>query len=115
MKFDGAIKIADYRQEWINTLRNEMAEFQSYGVLPNGNPTNERDFYRLGTKIELLMNPEDPEYQTLQKYMYNYLMASEGDTIDKYSQNAAFVELCQKILKREWDRLKSDIQNGSLS
>lgn len=115
MRFDGAIKIADYRQEWINTLRNEMAEFQSHGVLPNHDPASNRDFYRLGTKIELLMNPDDPNYPALQQCIYNFLMVSDGDTIDKYEQNAAFVELCQKILKREWDRLKSDIQNGSSS
>ncbi|WP_297769973.1 hypothetical protein [uncultured Alcanivorax sp.] len=112
MKFDGVMKIANYRQAWINTLRDEMAEFQSYGVLPDSDPTRERDFYRLGTKIELLMNPGDPDYEELQNYMYNFLLVSDGGVIDKYSKNAEFVELCQKILKREWDRLKLDIEKA---
>lgn len=106
------MKIANYRQAWINTLRDEMAEFQSYGVLPDSDPTRERDFYRLGTKIELLMNPGDPDYEELQNYMYNFLLVSDGGVIDKYSKNAEFVELCQKILKREWDRLKLDIEKA---
>lgn len=114
MRFNGVMKIADFRQAWINTLRDEMAEFQSYGILPGSDSTNKRDFYRLGTKIELLMNPGDPDYPELRKHMYNFLTVSDGDTNDKYSQNAAFVELCQKILKREWDRLKLDIETGPI-
>lgn len=113
MRFDGVLKIAEFRQEWINTLRDEMAEFQSYGILPGSDPGKERDFYRLGTKIELLMNPHDPDYLELQEHMYNFLSVADGDTIIKYRQNAGFVALCQKILKREWDRLKSDIENGA--
>ena len=115
MNFDGVMKIAEFRQAWINNLRDEMAEFQSYGVHPETNPANERLFYKLGTKIELLMNPNDPDYPELQKQMYRFLAVSEGDTIDKYSQNAEFVALCQRILKREWDRLKSDIRKASNS
>lgn len=113
MNFEGSLKIAEFRQAWINSLRDEMAEFQSYGVHPNTDPTEERIFYKLGTKIELLMNPDDPDYPALQQQMYRFLQVADGDTIDKYSQNAEFVELCQKILKREWDRLKSDVKNGS--
>lgn len=88
-----------------------MSAFQSYGVLPGSDPTKNREFYRLGTKIELLMNPNDPDYQQLSKLMYQFLMASEGDTFAKYGKNAEFVDLCQKILKREWERLKADLQS----
>ncbi len=112
MSFTGVMKIADFRQDWINTLRDAMAEFQSYGILPNSNPTKERDFYRLGIKIELLMNPNDPSYPKLQEYICNFMNVSHGKPEDKYSPNAPFVNLCQTILKREWDRLKSDIENG---
>lgn len=113
MGFEGILKIADFRQSWINNLRDEMAEFQSYGVQPGTDPTKERMFYKLGTKIELLMNPSDPDYPALQAQMYKFLSVADGDTVNKYSQNAEFIELCQRILKREWDRLKSDIHNGS--
>lgn len=115
MNFEGVMKIAEFRQAWINNLRDEMAEFQSYGVHPESNPAQERIFYKLGTKIELLMNPNDPDYPELQQQMYAFLSVSDGDTVDKYSQNPKFIELCQRILKREWDRLKRDIQSASNS
>ena len=115
MNFEGVMKIAEFRQAWINNLRDEMAEFQSYGVHPEGNPAQERIFYKLGTKIELLMNPNDPDYLELQRQMYEFLSVSNGDTVVKYSHNPQFIELCQKILKREWDRLKSDMQIASNS
>jgi len=115
MNFEGVMKIAEFRQAWINNLRDEMAEFQSYGIHPETSPAQERIFYKLGTKIELLMNPKDSDYATLQCQMYNFLSASDGDTKTKYSQNAEFVKTCQGILKREWDSLKEDIQNASNS
>ena len=113
MNFDGVLKISEFRQAWINSLRDEMAEFQSYGVLPGSDPSKERAFYKLGTKIELLMNPDDPDYENLQKLMYDFLIAADANTIDKYSLNSEFITLCQKILKREWDRLKADIKKNS--
>jgi len=113
MVFEGELKIAEFRQAWINSLRDEMAEFQSYGILPGHDPTKEREFYKLGTKIELLMNPSDPDYPTLQSLMYSFLSAANGDILDKYGHNAQFVTTCQAILKREWDRLKSDIARAS--
>ena len=111
MNFGSMLKIAEFRQAWINSLRDEMAEFQSYGILPNSDPTKERAFYKLGTKIELLMNPDDPDYKNLQAQMYEFFSVADGETHHKYSKNSEFIKLCQKILKREWDRLKSDIDH----
>lgn len=88
-----------------------MSDFQSHGVLPGNDPTKDREFYRLGTKIELLMNPEDPDYQDLSRMMYRFLIDSESEDSAKYGNNAEFVEICQKILKREWERLKADLEN----
>ena len=86
-----------------------MSDFQSDGILPSNDPTKDREFYRLGTKIELLMNPNDPDYPKLSNLMYHFLLASDGGAIVKYSNNAEFVDVCQKILKREWERLKTDL------
>lgn len=88
-----------------------MAEFQAYGTTPNVDPRNEREFYRLGTKIELLMNRADPDFEALHDAMYGYL-AADGLS-DKYRLNAAYVELCQRILKREWEVLKSELERNT--
>jgi len=59
------LKVAEMRQEWINSLRDAMSKFQSYGVTPGVSQATEREFYEYGTRIELLMNPKDPDYAEL--------------------------------------------------
>jgi hypothetical protein len=52
-----ALKVAEFRQQWINTLRDSMAELQALAVT-EGFETPE--FHRLGLKIDLLMNRKRP-------------------------------------------------------
>lgn len=108
--FEGMLKIAEFRHQWINKLRNAMAEFQSYGVLPNLDPTKEREFFKLGTEIELLMNPKDEDYHALKDSLYSFMNSANGCKIEKYRNNPRYIEICQKILKREWERLKTDLE-----
>jgi hypothetical protein len=105
-----ALKIAEMRQSWINTLRDAMSKFQSYGVTPSLNHTAERDFYEYGTRIELLMNPSDPDYPVLQNCLYRFLSAQ--DEMEKFAANPQYVDVCQRILKREWDALKREIDEA---
>lgn len=107
---DTTLKLSDHRVEWINNLRNTMSEFQSYAVTPGLDHISERKFYETGTKLELLMNPNDENYQELQKIMYQMLRAKSH--MEKFQANPHFIEICQKILKQEWERVKSDIANN---
>ena len=106
--FDSILKISEFRQQWINDLRNAMAEFQSYGVMPNGDPTKRREFYRLGTKIELLMNPNDTDYGSLHALLEEFFDKASATEDEKFEVDERYVAICQRILKREWNRLKSD-------
>ncbi|WP_144428187.1 hypothetical protein [Azospirillum thiophilum] len=101
------IKISDFRQNWINDLRNAMAGFQSYGTTPGLDHMQAREFYEFGTKIELLMNPNDEDYNNLTELLYRYLAAREIH--EKFNVNAEFIEICQRILKREWERTKIEL------
>ena len=101
------LKIAEMRQNWINSLRDAMSKFQSFGVTPGIPHLQEREFYEWGTRIELLMNPQDPDYKELHNCLYRFLAAE--DILDKYAANPEFVEICQRILKREWETLKKEI------
>lgn len=83
-----------------------MCEFQSFGVTPELNQAQQREFYQAGTKIELLMNPSDPDYADLHDRMYAFLDAQTVQ--DKFAANAPYVAVCQRIIKREWDRLKTE-------
>jgi hypothetical protein len=111
LDFQGTLKISEFRQNWINELRDSISDFQSHGMLPGNDPTKDREFYRLGTKIELLMNPDDQDYQQLQVLMYDVLIAADGNTRSKYGNNAELIKVSQSILKREWERLKADLES----
>jgi len=106
-----ALKIAEMRQAWINNLRDAMCTFQSYGVTPDLDHNATREFYEHGTRIELMMNPKDPDYDELHSCLYKFLSAATHE--DKFASNPQFVEVCQRILKREWDVLKSEIAAAS--
>jgi len=103
-----SLKISEMRQAWINNLRDAMAAFQSYGVTPGLDHHKKREWYEAGTKIELLMNPADPDFEELQQRMYAFFGATELG--DKFSTNPQFVAVCQRILKREWEVLKSEVR-----
>ncbi|WP_302172790.1 hypothetical protein [uncultured Hydrogenophaga sp.] len=83
-----------------------MAIFHSWGMTPSLNQADIREFYEHGTRIELLMNPKDPDFPRLQELMYELLRADSVDC--KYSVNAEYVAICQRILKREWDVAKRE-------
>ena len=63
--------VASNRQEWINTLRNELSEFiaviTSVGVFrPGGMGAQEvHRQTRIAAKIQLLLNPTEPDHQEL--------------------------------------------------
>jgi hypothetical protein len=102
------LKISEMRQNWINNLRDAMASFQSYGVTPELDQNAKREFFEAGTRIELLMNPADPDYEELHNRMYVFLSAET--VLDKFSANPGFVAVCQRILKREWEVLKAEVR-----
>ena len=103
-----SLKIAEMRQAWINNLRDAMIAFQSYGVTPGLDHHEKREWYEAGTRIELLMNPADPDFDELQRRMYAFF--GSMDESDKFSANPEFIEICQRILKREWEVLKAEVK-----
>ena len=103
------VKLAELRQAWLNSLREEMTTMVALavaGALKSG-PTEA--YSRAGTKIELLMNPADPDYAALKQAMGRLLGIETGD--EPRSANDQFVEISQHILKREWEVLKTEIQS----
>ncbi|WP_157374074.1 hypothetical protein [Salipiger sp. CCB-MM3] len=103
-----SLKIAEMRQAWINNLRDEMAVFQSHAGMPNMSDTERQNWHRAGTKVELLMNPADPDFNDLKSAMYEFLRKLNPEEKDAASDK--FVTVCQGILKREWELLKSEVK-----
>ena len=54
IEFQTRGKVAEFRQAWINELRNQMSKLQSISTTPGLNHEKESDFYRAGTMIDLL-------------------------------------------------------------
>lgn len=105
-------KLAEMRQTWVNELRDSMATFHSYAMTPELDHANQREFYEHGTRVELFMNPGDPDFPALQNCMYEALSARSHS--EKWSGNAAYVEVCQRIIKREWNVLRDELNKAGL-
>ena len=102
------LKIAEMRRSWIDNLREAMSKYQSYGVTPGLDHGTMREYYEWGTRVELLMDPGDPDYNELHNCLYKFLSA---ETLkEKYAANPNYVAVCQRILKREWDRLEKEVR-----
>lgn len=105
--FQTRAKIAEFRQAWINELRSQMSILQSYGVTPDLDHQNSREFYAAGTHIELLLDRNDPRYQELQNRMYAFLAAKTLE--QKFACNEPYIRVCQDVLKTEWEVLKKEL------
>lgn len=97
-----ALKVAEMRQAWIYNLREAMASSQSHGVTPDLDHTGHREFYEPGTKIELLMNPKDPEYDELQGCLYSFLNANT--LAEKFAANPT---ICVGLSTYSEERVRS--------
>jgi hypothetical protein len=111
INFQTAEKFAELRQEWINGLRKSMASLQSYGVAPSVDQTQEREFFMVGTQIELFMNRSDPNYKRLQDCMYAFFSAKM--LTEKFACNRPYIDVCQDILKTEWNVLKRELREAN--
>jgi hypothetical protein len=108
------IKLADFRQEWINSLRNEIAEHQalclaSMPALNQGTSISQDRTYRLAelsNKILLRVGSSDPEYKKLSKALAIDQLRISQNEIPAQDTN----HISKSILEREWERLKQDLK-----
>jgi replicative superfamily II helicase len=105
------LKLADFRVEWINELRSDLVRLQAAIRLHRANrsPETEREIVQMTTAVILRMNPDDKDYDALSLEIRKGLEYSvkKGDE-DSYE----IAEVARSILKREWERLKSDLDSS---
>ena len=108
---------APMRQEWINKLRELLAELTSiaehYYVVGFEDRTDE-EFQRLTllqAHIRLILNPNEDDHRRLEELMRRMLIALlEKAKFDEFQGLLVeVVTLSRKIFKREWDRVKEPI------
>ena len=121
------------RQKWIETLRGMLAELISLLVsalvtkavwkgkwdkglgVVTANPAMREKLERLVLvqwNIRLLINPTEPDHQQLYQTIESALLRLQSDESDDAATQAdveAITTLAQKILKREWGRVKRGI------
>ena len=101
------LKLAEFRQAWINELRDSLSRFQSQGLTNTYKPDELSELYRLAAKIRLLMNKSDPHYSNLSNSIDLLLGNSNQDGRDRVVSD--LTPVIQTILKTEWEVLKRDL------
>lgn len=99
------LKHADFRQIWINALREEMARFLSLTAELITDASKEPAVIQSMTMILLRMNSRDKEYDRLIDALDEVLDASKTAPGGKSYGDAAgnYLIICQRILKSEWE------------
>jgi hypothetical protein len=104
------LEISRFRQVWINNLRDAIAEFGAITSVSDSWIEHKERVVGLVFKIELMMNPLDPDYNDLKAALkYRADAQALGGTKKLDPKNDSLLEISQRILKREWDRLKGDL------
>ena len=99
------VKHADYRQSWIDKLREEMARFTRLA-----SEFKDPELRESLSIIVLRMDKDDPEYDELTRLMQAIAGASSSKNLTALANNTAdFLEVSQRILKREWEVTKHDM------
>ena len=110
------------RQAWVDKLRDALVEFLSKSTMLIGLARNQytdqdlihriEEVYRLAYKIELLTNPREEDHSKLVK-LTDEITSSLGKSKSKDfdlkildEKERRIVEISQKILKHEWERVK---------
>lgn len=110
--------IAPIRQAWINELRNYLSEIISsshhYFVAGFEDRTDEeyKRLTELEHRITLMLNPNEEDNENLLKVMRDMMNSINGgkEYDDQFIQSQSKItELSQRILKKEWIRVKEEV------
>jgi hypothetical protein len=101
------MKLADFRQAWINQLRDCLADLQARGLMSDYKDEELLELYRIAAKVRLLMNKGDENYGALSNLID--LLIGNADQNGRIKCVRDLTPLSQKILKAEWEVLKRDL------
>ena len=108
--------LAESRQEWINILREDMAQFAGLSakrsrVIVAGEVFNDGEFEKMvavGARIRMRLDPKDADFDELLRSMSECSLEKEPGALGKAASE--FVRVSQRILKREWEVLKTELR-----
>jgi len=119
-------KTSEFRQLWIDALRSELSAFVSHGIEIRrhrawGRENTDDSWKIVGenykninesiTKIRLRLNPNETLSKKVLSLLKEYEKAFSNNQIpsdDEFNRlNHGFVEASQKLLKKEWQRVRN--------
>lgn len=97
--------MAEFRQNWINKLREHFVELHTRLAANPNEPTEEitRDLFR----ILLMLNKEDTSVSEIKKLISKAL--ASGD--EKEKSQVRLLSVFQDIIKNEWEVTKADLNS----
>lgn len=108
---EAVAQISEFRQRWINDLRDRIADFGGLTSVHGSSDAMTREAIALVFKIELLMNPKDEDFSALRAALkYRLDAQGRGGTENLNPEYDNLLEISQRILKREWNRLKDELR-----
>lgn len=107
------------RQAWINNLRDLLSEIASsalhYHVAGFEDRTDQeyQHLTLLEYKIKLMLNPRENDHQQLESLIARMtgMLSQQGSSkldADFEACHEAVIALSREVLKREWDRIKTE-------
>ena len=119
------LKIAEFRQIWINELRDDITKYSKvlfqHGSKSTFGDAELDEVYTLMTRINLKLNHrENLANELWEKINAAFELACSYQTGDSEAERAKIMEVSQnamtsaarQFLKNEWDRLKEDLEKA---
>jgi len=111
--------ISPIRQKWINELRLIIAEItskSSHYWASGYEDRKDQEYYRiteLEHQLRLYLNPNEDDHSALIQKVKRMTNEIGANSLEKdkefWDAHEEVIEISQKILKREWERVKNDI------
>ncbi|ATG36853.1 hypothetical protein PhaeoP23_02749 [Phaeobacter piscinae] len=110
-RIQAELKLAEFRQTWINDLRDNLADYMSHVGYTRDLQKNvdAEKIGKIAARVELLMNAQDPNLKPLRVAMTHMFRASISKDENSSDAMKELTQVGQDILKTEWDRLKTDL------
>lgn len=104
------MKLADFRESWLNNLRNTISELT--GVVLTAPSMSDAEALRraaeLATRAKLLMNKQDERYHEFISLLDAIINNDNSES--RFKLATELTSVVQDILKAEWNVLKRDLE-----
>jgi hypothetical protein len=99
-------KVSEFRQQWIDALRDDVAILISNAIHYSENALNAKAANEAIARIRLRLNPREKQSKALLKSMQALNVAVHGDLANVKQVSDGVVGAAHEVLSLEWKRVK---------